>query len=490
MKKRGAALVCMMLAALLFMLAGCQDIGGVNLNQALLSGLDVQSYEGSQTVSLELNFDENGEAVKESPELLLFKNMQMVFSNIKMQDQKTMSMDGELRLSKGSVPFQISMSEKQMAVTVQGAKKPLLIDTSYQKPDTKEPLPFDPAAFGDPNELVRKFAPFIIKHLPNPQTIQAVPAVETINGDPIHMTKIHAEIKGTEIPAFIKAMIDSVAADEAGLTDFVQQIMQLAMGDKYDPALAAAAAGMVKQTLESASADMEQQLSSSEAKSFLTDDNYLKADLYVDSHSDIRKSVMEFAFVSPKEETSGFKGLKLSTTSSIWKLNEPVKAELIDTSKGSIAIDENFRTGHFLKNLDENSDLYKLLVNDLKVTHRSIQMNMNDEPNEYHAVPYIDPVTEKTMLPVRFVSERLDAEVKWDAAKQEVTVTDIMSGNSAVFTIDSDTAVVNGNPVKLGAKAQITHGSAYVPAQVIVEQVFGAKLNWDSANRTVSIEKP
>lgn len=493
MKKRSVTIICAMLALLLLVLAGCQDVGGVNLNQAFLNGVNVQSYEGSQTVSIDLNFDENGKAFKESPQLSVFKNINLVFSKIRVQDKQTMSSNGEFQFGKGKIPFQLSMNKKQLVLNFDGAQKPLVLDMDAMDKQLaaggKDQPAFDMARFGDPNELVRTFAPFVIKHLPNPQTIQVLPAVETINGEPVNLNKVHAEVKGSEIPGLIKAMIDSLVADDAGFTDFVQQVMKLSMGDKYDPMMGAAAAGMAKQALTQASAEIEKQLSSDEAKVLLNDDNYLKADLYIDSSLNIRKSAMEFAFANPKDDGSGFKGLKIRTTSDIWNVDKPVTAALVDTSKGSLTIDENFRMGHFLKNLDKSSALYKLLTDDLKVTSKNIMMNMNDTPSESHVVPYIDPATEKAMLPVRFVSEKLDAEVKWDADKQEVTVTEILTGNTVVFTIGSDTALVNGSPVKLDAKAQLTYGSTYVPAQFIAEKVFGAKITWDDANRTVSIVK-
>lgn len=500
MGKRSITLLCTMLALLLFVLAGCQDVGGVNLNQALLNGVNVQSYEGSQTVGIELTFDENGSALKECPELSMFANTRLVFSDIKMQDKETMSMAGELQYGsgndKGKIPFQLSLDQKKLAIQLDGAQKPLVIDTmeAYGKPAANadgqsEALPFDMSAFGNPDELVRTLAPFLVKHLPNPNTIQVAAAIETINGESVNLNKVHAEVKGSEVAGLVKAMIDSLVADEEGFTELVQQIMKFAMGDKYDPVMGAVAAGVAKQELQKASGEIESAMSSEEAKLVFNDNNYLKVDLYIDADLNIRKSAAEVVFVNPKDDGSGFKGLKISSASSVWNLDKPVTASPVDTSKGALEIDENFKTAHFVKNLDSNSALYKLLVNDLKITRKNIKMDMSETASDIHDAPYIDPETESAMLPVRFVSEQLDADVEWNGEKQEVTVADILTGKTVVFTIGSDTALVDGTPVKLDAKAQFVNGSTYVPARFIVENVFGAKIDWDNASRTVTITK-
>ncbi|MNI14748.1 hypothetical protein D3C73_680220 [compost metagenome] len=93
-----------------------------------------------------------------------------------------------------------------------------------------------------------------------------------------------------------------------------------------------------------------------------------------------------------------------------------------------------------------------------------------------------------TLVPVRFVVEKLDADVAWNGDLRQVTVKDELSGTEIVLKIDSDTAWVNGKEFKLESNAIITGGSTYVPARFIAENL-GAKVGWDELTRTVSINR-
>lgn len=492
MKKRSLALICSLLVLALLALSGCQAVGGVNLDQALINSIQLQSYEGAQSISLDLDLDKDGQILKETPQMAMFASSKLVFSDIKMQDKETMSMSGKWQFNNGKsvLPFKISLDRKQLALAIEGAQKPLVIDlAAAQKQPNGESLPFDVSKLGDPNELVRKFAPFVIKHLPNPKTIQVTPTIETVNGIQIKVNKIHSEIKGSEVAGLLKEMVDSLVADEQGFTDFLKEIMQLVQGDKYDDMTATIMIGAARQMLVEASGKIEEELSSDEAKQVLNDNNYLKSDLYIDSDLNTLKSNMELSIVNPKDGESGFKGLKLATSAEVWNINKPVTAALIDTAQGALAINEDFRSGHFIKNLDTSSALYKLLVDELKVTNKNVTIYVGEEPDAYFPTPYIDPESETLMLPVRFVSEKLDADVKWDGDAKQVTVTEILTGRTAVFTIDSDTALVDGTSVKLDEKAKLAYGSVYVPGRVIIENLFKATISWDNANRTISIVK-
>ncbi|MEQ7052169.1 copper amine oxidase N-terminal domain-containing protein [Paenibacillaceae sp. P-4] len=64
--------------------------------------------------------------------------------------------------------------------------------------------------------------------------------------------------------------------------------------------------------------------------------------------------------------------------------------------------------------------------------------------------PYIDGAG-NTMVPIRFISEKLGADVKWDNGKQIVTI--IHKGNTIVMPVGSKTVTVNGNTTTLDAMA-------------------------------------
>lgn len=90
----------------------------------------------------------------------------------------------------------------------------------------------------------------------------------------------------------------------------------------------------------------------------------------------------------------------------------------------------------------------------------------------------------RTMVPIRAVSEALGADVGWDAAARQVTLT--RAGVTIVMTVGSKTAYVNGKAVEMDVAPYITSGRTLIPARYVAE-FFGQKVGWDAATRTVSI---
>lgn len=95
-------------------------------------------------------------------------------------------------------------------------------------------------------------------------------------------------------------------------------------------------------------------------------------------------------------------------------------------------------------------------------------------------------VKDRTMLPARFVAEKLGATVEWDAEKQEVTVK--KDDITIVITIGSVDAKINGEDVKLDSEAFIENDRTYTPIRFIAE-ALGAKVDWNGATSQVVITK-
>jgi hypothetical protein len=183
--------------------------------------------------------------------------------------------------------------------------------------------------------------------------------------------------------------------------------------------------------------------------------------------------------------------IKASGSMQFWKVNQTVSPDpLINTTSDAFKWEGSSKMAHLLKSLDKSSDTYQLLFNDLHVMSKEIKM----------VVPPMDPSGKvakgssyiskdgRTMVPVRYISETLDSEVKWDSVKKQVTIIDILSGKTIVLTLGSLKATVDGKETKLDSPATLTNESTYVPLGFIVESL-GAKKGWDQATRTVSISK-
>lgn len=104
--------------------------------------------------------------------------------------------------------------------------------------------------------------------------------------------------------------------------------------------------------------------------------------------------------------------------------------------------------------------------------------------------------SERTMLPLRYVGEALDAEVKWD--EETRTATFIKNGRRAEIQIDNDEIVLsNGEILKMDSKPLNINSRILVPVSNVAN-VFGLTngntednikqdIEWDKDTRTVTI---
>ena len=92
----------------------------------------------------------------------------------------------------------------------------------------------------------------------------------------------------------------------------------------------------------------------------------------------------------------------------------------------------------------------------------------------------------RTMLPARFVTEALGGSVSWDGEKREVIIE--KEGLKLILIIDKDTAILNGEEVKLDAPAFIENGRTYTPVRFIAE-ALGATVSWNAETKEVTITK-
>ncbi len=105
--------------------------------------------------------------------------------------------------------------------------------------------------------------------------------------------------------------------------------------------------------------------------------------------------------------------------------------------------------------------------------------------NKYDGVmPEI--VNDRTLIPLRAVSETLGAEVEWNGEDKSVTVT--YGDNSIVITVGNMTALVNGEEVEIDSPALIKKDRVLVPIRVIAE-ALGLKVEWDDESNSVIVDE-
>ncbi|HEY0827885.1 MAG TPA: copper amine oxidase N-terminal domain-containing protein, partial [Bacilli bacterium] len=186
----------------------------------------------------------------------------------------------------------------------------------------------------------------------------------------------------------------------------------------------------------------------------------------------------------------GLLGIKILASSEVWNINKPVVINAVDT-KGKVFKFGTDRSMHFINSVKKDSLLYDVLMNDLHLTRKNISLILNENSlsdgyDTGYQRPYIKNKT--TMVPAAFISEQFDAEVLWDAKKQQVTIADDFTGNYLVFTIGSKEALVNGYEHILNHPAEIYYGRSFVPLAFIAKHL-GAEVHWDGATKSVTITR-
>ena len=91
-----------------------------------------------------------------------------------------------------------------------------------------------------------------------------------------------------------------------------------------------------------------------------------------------------------------------------------------------------------------------------------------------------------TMVPVRYAANAFGVADK-DIIFGKGTVTIFAGERTISITNNSDVALVNGNPVTMGAKVVIKEGRTYAPAGEIA-RLLGIKTSWDSNTKTATFE--
>lgn len=101
------------------------------------------------------------------------------------------------------------------------------------------------------------------------------------------------------------------------------------------------------------------------------------------------------------------------------------------------------------------------------------------------AMPYI--FKDRTLVPIRFVSEAMGAEASWNGDDKEVN---IVKGRDTIVThILSSRATLNGVLYTFDVPAMITNDRTFVPLRFIAE-MLNCDVEWDEGTYTVTITSP
>ncbi|MDI6601670.1 MAG: N-acetylmuramoyl-L-alanine amidase [Thermoanaerobacteraceae bacterium] len=96
-------------------------------------------------------------------------------------------------------------------------------------------------------------------------------------------------------------------------------------------------------------------------------------------------------------------------------------------------------------------------------------------------------INDRTMVPVRVISESLGALVDWDNNTNTVYIS--YEGNLIELSVGKSEAKVNRNAIKLDTSAMIVNDRTMVPLRFVAE-ALKLQVDWDQATYTVMIKKP
>jgi hypothetical protein len=551
MKKKGwKKLISLFLVIALVALVGCQALGNLDLNKSLVDAMLAKSQMSKQSIALDIKLDEsNAKLTGEAAIMIkLLSHLKLNLDQVKQESYEKMSVQGSIEVLSRSIPFQATISPTLLVLKVEGAKKPLVLDLAGKAVDSQSLLSlgiekdiieqFTKKLTSDVN-LHKAILGYFVNGMPNPEGITLDSVTETVYGENLTLNHVQAKVDGSQIIPLVKKLVVNLLQDDKGLRDLVTQFydviqpLLISLLDDMDKKEAEASASVptdsettpnaldqlgagsfigssVLKGLESVLRDrtmaieflhteMKQLLvvamvglqSVSEIKDptiaqVFSNKSYVKADLYMDNAGKLRKTKTEMNFVPPTDGNDGIEAVKLTFVSEHWKINEPIVADVIDTTD-SYAMDSITKPAEMLSILDKDSALYHLLKDDLQITKKSIVLNMYDSTYEpYSMLPYIDKGV--TMVPARFISEQLDADVTFNEAKHEVSIVDAARGNEIILTLQIEKAIYNGKTVTLDGAVRNRDGTTFVPLSFIAK-ALGAEVKWDNETKTITITR-
>jgi len=91
---------------------------------------------------------------------------------------------------------------------------------------------------------------------------------------------------------------------------------------------------------------------------------------------------------------------------------------------------------------------------------------------------------DRTLVPVRVITEYLGADVTWDNAKNEATIK--TAAYEVVFTIGSKVYTVNGAPKTMDVAPELINDRTMIPLRAIAESI-GAEVSYDAATDTAIV---
>ena len=114
----------------------------------------------------------------------------------------------------------------------------------------------------------------------------------------------------------------------------------------------------------------------------------------------------------------------------------------------------------------------------------NIKIMLDGAPVVTDTDPYVIPKANLTMVPIRVVSESLQAVVDWKQNTKTVTIS--QSGKAITMVSGQKSAIVNGTKVTLDAPTEVKNGRVMVPLRFVSENL-GVQVDWNSKTKVITL---
>ena len=140
--------------------------------------------------------------------------------------------------------------------------------------------------------------------------------------------------------------------------------------------------------------------------------------------------------------------------------------------KGGVTVDTTFKQAEGATNTDKPAAATKTII--LQIGSTAVLVDEQAIINDVAPVIHND----RTLVPIRVITEALGGQVAWNEAAKEVTLT--VNGKEIKMTIGKVLEKYGVAPVIIG-------GRTFVPVRFVADEL-GAVTTWDDATKTVTIQ--
>ncbi len=125
-------------------------------------------------------------------------------------------------------------------------------------------------------------------------------------------------------------------------------------------------------------------------------------------------------------------------------------------------------------------------VNVVKLTIGQPAASVNGTPYSLDVKPYIDTKAGRTLVPIRFISEALGADVEWIPDVRQVKITD--AGKTLILTIGTRNVLVDGTQSTIDCAPEIVSERTFLPLRFVSENL-GAQENYEDQTKEITITR-